>query len=158
MRSIPGPRSGEVSAHLSIASSREDKVWWEPPAAHFLLGSSMRPEHRGTCRGERFVLGEHVPDGFGELAGDVDPGHLGAALAAEPRGGALVAVAIAGCRAAWVAASMSAQRRYLGPFLASGPRWSLLPDWRTSGHSPVYPASFLGLAKRPMSPISEAIV
>jgi len=27
--SIPGPRSGEVSAHLSIASSREDHVWWE---------------------------------------------------------------------------------------------------------------------------------
>jgi hypothetical protein len=27
----------------------------------------------------------------------------------------------------------------------------LPPDWRTSGHSPLYPASFLGLAKRAMS-------
>ena len=36
--------------------------------------------------------------------------------------------AYAGCRAAWVAASMSAQRRYFGPFLASGPRTSRLPD------------------------------
>ena len=31
---------------------------------------------------------------------------------------------------------MSAQRRYFGPFLASGPRSSRRPDWRTSGHSP----------------------
>jgi hypothetical protein len=30
--SIPGPRSGEVSAHLSIASSREDHVGGSTPA------------------------------------------------------------------------------------------------------------------------------
>ncbi len=43
---------------------------------------------------------------------------------------------------------MSAQRRYLGPFLANGPLTSRLPDWRTIGHRPVYPVSFFGLAKR----------
>ena len=32
---------------------------------------------------EGLVAGEHVPDRFGELAGDVDLGHLGAALAEE---------------------------------------------------------------------------
>ena len=41
---------------------------------------------------------------------------------------------------------MSAQRRYFGPFLANGPRTSRLPDWRTIGHSPVYPVSFFGAA------------
>jgi hypothetical protein len=53
---------------------------------------------------------------------------------------------------------MSAQRRYFGPFLASGPRSSRRPDWRTIGHSPVYPASVLGDANCPMSPSSAAIV
>src|SRR5450759_959829 len=48
---------------------------------------------------------------------------------------------------------MSAQRRYLGPFFANGPRRSFGPDPRTSGHSPVYPASFLGVANLAMSPI-----
>ena len=50
----------------------------------------------GACRGERFVLGEDVPDGFGELAGDVDAGNLGAALAAEAVLVPLVAIPIAG--------------------------------------------------------------
>ena len=37
----------------------------------------------GACRGEGFVLREDVPDGFGELAGELDAGDLGAALAAK---------------------------------------------------------------------------
>ena len=44
---------------------------------------------------ERFVLGEDVPDSLGELAGKIDAGDLGAALAAEPLLGALVSIAIA---------------------------------------------------------------
>jgi hypothetical protein len=57
------------------------------------------------------VAAEHVPDHFGEAVGEVDLGDLGAALLADPRFGLLVAVAVDGCRAAWVAASTSAQRR-----------------------------------------------
>ena len=82
----------------------------------------------GACRSEgleRLVAGEHVPDRLGESAGDVDLGDFGAALAAEPAFGALVALLeerVCGRRA--IAASISAQRRYLGPCLDSGPRRS----------------------------------
>jgi hypothetical protein len=41
------------------------------------------------------VLRKDVPDGFRQLSGEVDARHLGAALAAEPLLGALVAIAIA---------------------------------------------------------------
>jgi hypothetical protein len=40
------------------------------------------------------VAGEHVPDRFGESAGEVDLGDLGAALFADAGFGALVAVAL----------------------------------------------------------------
>jgi hypothetical protein len=40
-------------------------------------------DHRGPAGSERLVLGEHVPDGGGELAGKLDPGDLRSALAAE---------------------------------------------------------------------------
>ena len=36
----------------------------------------------GACRSEELIAGEHVPDGLGELAGEVDLRDLGAALAA----------------------------------------------------------------------------
>jgi len=94
---------------------------------------------------KRFVLREDMPDRLGQLASKIDPGGLGVALATEPLLGALVSIAKRRSRAAWVAASISAQRRYVGPFLARGLRRSLPPDWRTSGHSPVYPASFLAI-------------
>jgi hypothetical protein len=42
------------------------------------------------------LAGEHVPDRFGEAAGEVDLGDLGAALLADPRFGLLVAVAVGG--------------------------------------------------------------
>jgi hypothetical protein len=51
---------------------------------------------RGTCRGERFVLGEDVPDCLGERAGEINPANLGPALAPEALLGALVALAIVG--------------------------------------------------------------
>jgi hypothetical protein len=40
------------------------------------------------------VAGEHVPDRFGEPAGEVDLGDLGAALLADPRFRLLVALAV----------------------------------------------------------------
>src|SRR3954453_280224 len=50
----------------------------------------------GACRSEGLVGSEHVPDGLGELAGDVHAGDRGSALAAQPGLGALVAVPIDG--------------------------------------------------------------
>jgi hypothetical protein len=46
----------------------------------------------GGVGSEGLVVGEHVPDRFGELAGDVDLGDLGAALAAQPALVALIAL------------------------------------------------------------------
>jgi hypothetical protein len=42
------------------------------------------------------VAGEHVPDRLGEPSGDVDLGHLGAPLLAEPALVALVALGVGG--------------------------------------------------------------
>jgi hypothetical protein len=56
-----------------------------------------------------------------------------------------------------MAASISAQRREGGPFLASGPRWSRRPDWYTLGHSPLEPHSFLGEGNRVLSSTSAAM-
>src|SRR6266542_4134025 len=50
----------------------------------------------GACRSEGLVAGEHVPDRFGEPAGEVDLGDLGAALFADAGFGVLVAVAVGG--------------------------------------------------------------
>ena len=46
-------------------------------------GSSSDQTHGGACRSEGFLLGEDVPDGLGQLAGDVDASDLGATLATE---------------------------------------------------------------------------
>ena len=104
------------------------------------------------------VAGQRVPDRLGQLARELDLGDLRAALAAEAALGALVAVLVERVRGAWIAASISPQRRYLGPCLESGPRRSMSPDWFTPGHRPVYPVSLTGGEKRLMSPISAAIV
>jgi hypothetical protein len=71
--------------------------------------------------------------------------------------GALVVVAVAGWRAAWVAASISAQGSYGGPLLASGPRWSRRPDWDTRGPSPLEPPSCSGEGNRVSHPTSAAM-
>src|SRR5665213_3008745 len=80
-----------------MAFCEKDKVWWEAaPAAHFHSGSSSDQKHRGAYRGEGFVLGEDVPDGFGELAGEIDPGDLRATLPPETLLGVLVPLSIVG--------------------------------------------------------------
>src|SRR5919106_3930291 len=53
----------------------------------------------GAFGSEGLVAGEHVPDRFGESAGEVDLGDLGAALLADACLRALVAVAVDGMRA-----------------------------------------------------------
>ena len=61
-------------------SVRKDKVGWEAaPAAQFDTGSSSDQQDSGAYRSKRFVLREDMPDGLGQLAGDVDPGSMKAA-------------------------------------------------------------------------------
>jgi hypothetical protein len=55
-----------------------------------------RQTNSGASGSELLVAGKHVPDRVGEPAGDVDLGDLGAALAAEPALGALVALGVGG--------------------------------------------------------------
>src|SRR3954453_24160801 len=102
---------------------------------------------RGSCRSEGLVVGEHVPDRFGESAGEVDLGDLGSALAAEAALGVLVAPGVVGVFA-----------RVERGLEQIGRRASTAPDCRTRGNSPVERHSLGGGAKRPLSPISEAIV
>jgi hypothetical protein len=83
------------------------------------------------------VSGEHVPDGLGELAGDLHPGDPGAALATKPLLGALVVVAVAGVAGGMGGRLDQGPAKIRRAVLASGPRWSRLPDWYTRGHSPV---------------------
>src|SRR3954470_6514206 len=85
-------------AHLSIASSAGGagrmggaSLRWRISVEGRLCGQSAM---RGACRSEGLVGGEHPPDGLGELAGDVDPGDLRAALPAEAGLGALVALGV----------------------------------------------------------------
>src|ERR1035437_7979288 len=73
----------------------KDKVAWEAvPAAQFDAGSSSDQQDSGAYRSKRFFLSQDMPDGLGEEAGDVDPGDLGATLAAKAFLVALVAVSI----------------------------------------------------------------
>ena len=115
------------------------------PAAQFHWRVVKRPDDSGACRGERFVLREDVPDGFGELDGRGRPGRP-----SRRAGGPDVASCARSARCkrdrgqAWVAASMSAQRRYLGPFLASGPRSSLAAGLAHEWTQPGVPGQLLG--------------
>src|SRR5262245_54257333 len=52
------------------------------PVAQFLRGPSCGQGGWGACRSKGTVVGEHVPDRFGEAAGDLDGGDFGAAFAA----------------------------------------------------------------------------
>jgi hypothetical protein len=74
-------------------------------------GPSRGHGGRGACRSEGAVAGEHVPDRLREPAGEVDLSNPGTALLSEPELRPLVALAVAGCRLAWLVASTSAQRR-----------------------------------------------
>src|SRR6266496_4140086 len=65
--------------------------------AHLIRGPSRGQRVCvGPCRAERGLGGEHVPDRFGELAGDLAAGDLGAALVAEPGLDALVVAVVGG--------------------------------------------------------------
>jgi hypothetical protein len=59
-------------------------------------GRRATSHYVGPCRSERFVFGEHVPDGLGELAGKFDAGDFFAALTNEAGSGALVMLGVEG--------------------------------------------------------------
>src|SRR5512144_792808 len=83
------------SAHVSIASSREDQAEWVLSLSGASpKGRSGRQSKGGASGSELLVASEHVPDRHREPAGDVDLGDLGAALAAEPSLVPLVALGV----------------------------------------------------------------
>ena len=61
-----------------------------------LLGTVRRQGVGGAFGSEGLVAGEHVPDRFGQPAGEVDLGDLGAALLADAGFRVLVALAVDG--------------------------------------------------------------
>src|SRR6266511_2481237 len=87
-------------AHLSIASS-VGRTW--PMGVRCGGASPWGPSGGqgvgGACRSEGLVAGEHVPDRFGESAGEVDLGDLGPPLLADSGLCPLVALAVSGVRA-----------------------------------------------------------
>jgi hypothetical protein len=89
----------------------EEQVGWSVRLAHLSRGSSCDQRRGvGPCRSEPLLLGEQMPDGFGEPAGDLYAGHRRAALLAQAGLGALVVVTTDRMAAAWTAASTKAQR------------------------------------------------
>src|SRR5919201_4790123 len=68
-------------AHLSMAPGGVMSWWEAAPVAQFSSGPSCGQGRGGACRSKRLVAGQHVPDRFGEAAGDLDCGDLAAALA-----------------------------------------------------------------------------
>jgi hypothetical protein len=60
------------AAHLSIAPSEEDKADCGSLRWRISLTDVRRPGVGGAFGGEGLVAAEHVPDRFGEAAGEVD--------------------------------------------------------------------------------------
>src|ERR1035437_5187956 len=103
-------------------SVRKDKVGWEAaPAAQFDTGSSSAQQDSGAYRSKRFVLREAMPDGLGQLAGDVDPGNLRATLAAEAALVALVAIPIVRIAGGVGGCLHESPAQVLGPVLGQRP-------------------------------------
>jgi len=70
---------------------------------------------------EGFVLGQDVPDRLGQLAGEIDPGDLGAALASEPLLRVLIALPIVGVASRMGGGFDQGPTQVLGPVLRQGP-------------------------------------
>ena len=124
---------------------------------HLNCGPSCGQRTVGPCRSEGFAVGEHVPDGLGEFAGDFDAGDLLAALASESGCGALVVGSVGRMARrvdgrfdegpAQVFGSVLGERSAV--VFGSG----LVDAWAQAGV-----AAELLVAKRVMSPISDAMV
>src|ERR1035437_7996168 len=81
---------------MAFSVGRTRSGWRLLRRSNSIRGSSGDQVDRGTCRGERFVLGEDVPDRLRELAGEIDPSDLGPTLPPEALLGALVPLSIMG--------------------------------------------------------------
>jgi hypothetical protein len=106
---------------------------------------------------EGLVAAHHVPDRRGEAC-EVDLGDFGTALLADASLGPLVAVAVDGVGAGVGGGLDACPERILGPLFgerAAQVAFAGLVDARAEAG---VAASLRGLAKRPMSPISAAIV
>src|SRR6266508_5065098 len=115
-------------AHLSIASLGEDQAGSERRSGGASqIGPSSGQSRRGTCRSERLVAGEHVPDRLGEPAGDIDLGDLGAAVAAEPGLDVLVAGAVGGMPAGVGGGLQQRPAQVLGALFGQRPAPVALP-------------------------------
>lgn len=85
-----------------------------------------------------FVLREDLPDGFGQLTGEVDPGHLGATLTAEALLGPLVPLAVADVAGGVRGCLDQCSAQVLGAVLGERPADVLVvSDWRANGQRPV---------------------
>ena len=130
--------AGWSGAHVSIASSMfEDQVLSGLAlAAHVKSGLSGSQAIYGACRSEgheRLVAGEHVSDRFGELAGELDGGELGAALATQPALGALVALLVKRVRGGGDRRLHQSPAQVSRALFESGPRRSTSPDCSRAG-------------------------
>ena len=122
--------------------------WWSLPG----------PERRASCGGaawlERLLAGEDVPGGDEDLACDGRFGGVGFVVAVfgvgvEAMPGAVGSPGLLG-------GVEAAQRSVAGPALDMRPVRELCRDCLITGVSPEYPTSFLAVANRVTSPISEA--
>src|SRR3954454_5688974 len=112
-------------AHLSIASWLEDWVMGVFVRWRISKRTVGRSRQNGACRSEGLGAGEHVPDRYGEPAGDIDLGDFGAALAAKAFLGALVAVVVGGVAAGGRRGFHQRPAQVLGPVLGQRARGGL---------------------------------
>jgi hypothetical protein len=103
-------------------------------------GPSGGQTKSGACRSGRIeglVGGEHVPDRFGELSGEVDLGDAGASLLAQALFVALVALTVGGVPERVHGRFEHRPAQVSWPLFGQRPAASESPDWRTLGHRPV---------------------
>src|SRR5262245_31392919 len=90
------------------------------PVAQFAMDRLGGQNLGGAFGGEGLVGGEHVPDGVGEAAGEVDLGDAGAALFAEAVFDCVVAVAVVGVAAGVGAGFEQGPAQVAGAVLGEG--------------------------------------
>src|SRR6266511_4319945 len=114
-------RFGDSSiAHLSMAPSPAMSWVGAAPVAQFSSGPSCGQGRRGACRSKGLVAGQHLPDGLGQPASDVDRCQLRAALVAVAGAEALADWPVAGVTGDAVRGLDECPAQVIGPVLAQG--------------------------------------
>src|SRR5262245_19592388 len=90
------------------------------PVAQFAMDRLGGQNLGGACGGEGLVCGEHVPDGVGEAAGEVDLGDAWSALFAEALFDRLVALLVVGVAAGVGGGLEQRPAQVAGAFLGQG--------------------------------------